>query len=321
MSNHLAGTRLAEAISEGPGALNRFISAREIPELNDSLPDETPPTIDDQMAPTKRPCIDHNVQLIFDQDSRSIGFIPPLMALNVPGADGQPLNVSQPPPDFAAHIEANGGAAADSVGGPPAMVGDLDDREMMWSSSGPPMGGNNNGMPWNAGGMPPNTNMGPRLQQPPPPNGVGPGPGGNWMQSNGAGDRGDFQHRNDGKFGGRRDVDGRRVSRFDTGNGGNSNNNNGNNNGSNNNNNGGNRGFGGGNGGGGGFGNRGGFGGRGGGFGGGPNIRFGGDNNMPGGPPGPQHQDNFGNNGDGDFGNRMNNNRNHNNNRPMKRRY
>lgn len=208
-------TRLAAIISEGPMILNRFISARGIPELNDLLPADEPLPDGDVTDPTR--FYDHNVEIVFENDSTQQ--TPPVNAPQIT-IDGD-INMSEPPPDFRGPMMNNG----------PNMGGDRDDRDMwkqqqngpppmQWPGPGP-MGnpfamGNNNmsnpppNMMNHMGGMDGN---GPR--HPMGNNNMdgpwdGPPPG---MRMDG-GMGGGFRQRVPDKFR-RMNEDGRRMSRFD----------------------------------------------------------------------------------------------------------
>lgn len=82
-----AGSKLEEAISNGPTALNKFISSGEIEEVNDLIPHNVDGAESDSSynGDGKRSMpFDHNAQLVYDKDStQQPAFIPPLMALNV----------------------------------------------------------------------------------------------------------------------------------------------------------------------------------------------------------------------------------------------
>lgn len=80
------------AISDGPQALNRFISSGEIEELQDCIPPDDEYTSDNSFENGEGAAQnrvkgerDHNAELIYDKDAsiNQKSFIPPLMALNV----------------------------------------------------------------------------------------------------------------------------------------------------------------------------------------------------------------------------------------------
>lgn len=214
-------TRLAAIIAEGPMILNRFISARGIPELNDLLPADEPLPDGDETDPSR--FYDHNVEIIFENDT-SVQ-LPPMNA-PPPGSMDVEINLNEPPPDFRGLNNNNGSN----------MSGDRDDRDMwqqqqhngpppmQWQGPGPAgnpfaMGNNNMSNP------PPNmmNNMGGGMDGNGPMNGPngnnmdgpwnGPPPG---MRMDGGMMDGGFRNRGPDKFR-RMDEDGRRISRFDDG--------------------------------------------------------------------------------------------------------
>lgn len=87
------GSKLEKVISEGPDALNKYISSGEIEELNDVIPHFDDEIDDDSSNNSKRFRFDddhdHKAKLIYNDDSNTddnstaASFIPPLMALNI----------------------------------------------------------------------------------------------------------------------------------------------------------------------------------------------------------------------------------------------
>lgn len=212
-----ADSRLAAIVAEGPMILNRFISAREIPELNDLLPaDEPLPEGDDADK-----FYDHNVEIIFENDAIQLvpNGPPPSMMLGGNSMDGE-MNLNEPPPNFQGPNGAHIG-------------GDRDDRDMWPPNNGPPPP-----MPWMGVGPPGNpfAVANHNMSNPPPNmmNHMGGMDGmiprhpmmGNNMDGNWDGPppgmgmgMGGFRHRGPDKFR-RMDEGGRRMSRFDNNDGG-----------------------------------------------------------------------------------------------------
>lgn len=176
----LAGSKLEAAILAGPDALNKYISSGELEELADVMPfeDTNSPTrsggrnspSDRSKSPVRRKksrfdtVQDHNAQMIYskDVDSRQQiqpqvqasqqGFIPPLLALNVPQPDGFPGGV--PPQskdqDFRTFNNNNFSNSGDSIRPSPWSDGPPNQQQNALpnfpagahSGDGPNMGGN-----------------------------------------------------------------------------------------------------------------------------------------------------------------------------------
>lgn len=214
----VAGSKLEDAISEGPAALNAFISSGEIEELNDVIPHiendyESDSSFIGEQQDKKRPRIDltydHNAQLVFDRDPNSQpSFIPPLMALNVHvDTNGPPDRPKDQ--DYRNPINSNGNTDRDERG--------------IWQSNNGPMLNNQ----WAGGGGVGQSNnpfSGNNHNNKPPsllnisiePPDMSPGNNAKWGGDSNNRSRPDTNRsRSRDDKGRRRDSEGRRISRFD----------------------------------------------------------------------------------------------------------
>lgn len=214
-----AGSRLEKAIAEGPEALNRFINAGEVEQLNDIVK-RNDQNEDEPTAKRSRfdRVVNHNAQIIYKDTnngaSQSNSFIPPLMALSV---DPELSNMGSNDGFRMSPGDMHGWPAVPPPGPPVpppgAMVPPLGPPDN-WAP--PPMFGPNGQMnPMNS--QPPsllNLNLAPPFGEMPPNN--WPGPPGNFNRNNMSG----------GNMGGNlsgdstnkrrnRDSEGNRISRFD----------------------------------------------------------------------------------------------------------
>lgn len=229
MSVFSAGSRLEKAILDGPDALNRFISAGEIEQLNDIV-NRTDDIKEEPNVKKSRfdRVVNHNAQIIYKENnamqnqSQSNSFIPPLMAINVepdmPNI-GNNDNFRMPPGVGDMHGWAP--PPPPPPGGPmPPMPPGMGSEN--WA--GPPMFGPNGQMGPPMNGQPPsllNLNVAPPFGDMSPNNCFGPpgnfnmgGMGGpNMGTPNMGGGGGSGQ--NMGSKRRNRDSDGNRISRFD----------------------------------------------------------------------------------------------------------
>lgn len=182
---------MEDAISNGPTALNKFISSGEMEELNDLIPhiEDGAESDSSYNGDGKRSLpYDHNAQLVYDKDStQPPAFIPPLMALNV-------------------HVDANGSDIR-RIQDQDFRADDRDEREV-WQSN-----------PFSANPFSANNAATNRL--PPsllnisidPPDSMAANNNNKWETQNRRSDG--FRNRSrEDKFR-RRDSEGRRISRFD----------------------------------------------------------------------------------------------------------